>query len=310
LNNASIGVGVKTFNLSNAKFNNKVGKITVSGATTAISGGNAKICSIDRLGVLLQGEKDSVKIKPENLVIFPPNRSKQFLSLEEIKSQHNESEKSHFLSYDTVKISGLPNNTTTIITSGSSTSSSNGKESTINSANLNGREGTIVRMVGSFNGEDTSYLVKLKLQQSSHVEASIAGKYLTRVKEMYKNKAKHAADVMLKSNFFTSQKGAEFLHQLQLTGGGFTLVADPVYREGLELIVSENMFGKDKTPMYKKVLNIARHEKGEKFRQFVLKMKNGLLTSIDLNEALKDKDFKGFYETLIEMGLLRPRVAG
>jgi hypothetical protein len=73
-------------------------------------------------------------------------------------------EKSQFLSCDTVKISGLPNNTTTIITSGSSTSSSNGKESTISSANLNGKEGTIVRMVGSFNGEDDTYVVFSKIE--------------------------------------------------------------------------------------------------------------------------------------------------
>jgi hypothetical protein len=51
----------------------------------------------------------------------------------------------------------------------------------------------------------TSYLVKLK-QQSSHVEASIAGKYLTRVGEMYKNNVmKREVSLFLNSLFKLEQ---------------------------------------------------------------------------------------------------------
>jgi hypothetical protein len=64
-------------------------------------------------------------------------------------------------------------------------------------------------------------------------------------------------------------------------------------------------FGTDAT--YLEFLRIAKHPKGEQFRQFVIQMKTGI-SPIEYAAAMGDADFVQFYDTLSKLGVMKPRV--
>ena len=59
-------------------------------------------------------------------------------------------------------------------------------------------------------------------------------------------------------------------------------------------------------PIYREVLRIAEHPKGERFRRLIIKFKTGISPE-EYNLEMSDKDIYSFYQSCVKVGIIRPR---
>jgi hypothetical protein len=156
--NAPNDIAVLTHNLLTSNLNNKIGRITHQGISFSES-------ADARIGVLLEGDIDSVRIRPKNLVLYPSLCHKQFLSLKEVKHEVNELDNCAFIRLAKVTITGLTSE---------------------EGARINGQEGTIVNgplkpLEPHQRVQDYRYSVELNLNK---VRKSISVKNLVLAKNI------------------------------------------------------------------------------------------------------------------------------